>query len=511
MNKIKILAVDLSNVFRGKWEASAGRNDQGQQAFDGSLAAIADAREGFDRVAVCCDAGPSFRKVIEPAYKAHRERPPEAYGAQLSRLLGRLTADGCSIFKAPAIEVPDVPTGTFYAEADDVIASLCAWSTPHGTVRILGSDKDLLQLVDDAGVDVRKLDGAIFNEAAVLAKHGVTPARVPDWLAIGGDRSDGFKAFPGWEETDAAGEIKKRPGIGDTTAAKLLEKFGNVVGIFDALASKDDAGEPKIKGHVAEVLTRHGLAAGMRGLQLATLRHDLPIDFAPLLAEPTVKKAAEVAPYFKPELVAASPSDRSPVATAAPRAEPTTALALPTRDRSVGIDVYALQPRTLGELWNTAEALFNSRLYPQYSNAEAIMAIAIEANERGVSIGLALRNGYVVSGRPAWSASFIAGLVLASGKADIFEIIESTAARAVLEYQRKGRPSGRFEFTIEEARVAGWIKGGSKWSTNPRTMLRWAAMREAARAFFPDVVSGMHTPDELRDGQVTDAEWEVAA
>ena len=50
--------------------------------------------------------------------------------------------------------------------------------------------------------------------------------------------------------------------------------------------------------------------------------------------------------------------------------------------------------------------------------------------------------------------------------------------------------------------------GDGKWVTNPRTMLRWAAMREGARAFAQDIVNNMYTPDEL-GGKIRPAEFEA--
>jgi 5'-3' exonuclease len=554
--KIKILAVDLDNVYRAAWESHAGKNEQGAEAFRSALAQVMRARDGFDRVAVCCDSGPSFRKTIEPAYKAHRVAPPAAYAEQRRRMIERLAADGATVIHAPAVPMSaDVGPEPHYAESDDVIAALCSWADTSGAVehvRILGSDKDLLALVNDGGgadedvkikIDVQRLDGAkrgadgtvehvpgaVMDAAAVVEKIGIPPSKVPDWLALAGDGSDNFKPFPG-ELND---KTKRRgPGIGDKTAVRLLQAFGTVTGIFDAI--EDEA----IGEHERKILATHGLNAGLRGLALATLRWDLPIDFSPLLAEPVTKPAAEPATYFEraaeprnpledgraeraveqalaaagtPARVEITPERPRPAPAPTVAAEPVTASAmvLARPEPRTGIDVYALQPRTLDSLWDTAQALHNSRLYPQFSNPEGIMAVAIEANERGIPVGAALRNAYVVSGRPAWSASFMAGQVLVSGKAEFFEIVESTPERATLAYKRVGRPEGRFTFTIEEAQRAGWVKGGNKWATNPRTMLRWAAMREAARAFFPDVVAGMHTPDELRNGHVTDAEWDA--
>lgn len=533
---LRILAVDLSAMARRHWEASQGRENS--ETFSRTINEITSLRDGWDRVAICCDAGVSFRRAIDPQYKANRERPPASYGEQVTRIKERLAADGCSIFDAPRVTIAGT-VSDHYAEADDVIGALAEWCRKQGhTLRIASGDKDLLQLVSDAVPDVpacdvvRPNDPEPWNEARVEAKIGLPPGLVPAWLALSGDGSDGFKPFPGWEERDPAnpnGKPTKRPGIGDKTAVDLLKRFaldgwnavdtpqpGEVLietpldavkAVLAALDAKDENDDALIKGHVAEVLRRGGIAAAERGILLASLRTDLAINFAVLDPVPQMKRADARDPIEDPtdeplEAQEESPSPPRASAAMTVRAEPSTA-----------IDRYAFQPRDFDQLWRASGAFFNSRMYPQYGTREAIMVIAIEAAERGVPIGLALRNGYVVKGRPAWSASFLAALVLASGKAKLFRITETTDARAVLEYQRfdETKPS-TYEYTIEEAKQAGWLRSGangdSKWLTNPRTMLRWAAMREGARAFFPDVCAGLWTPDELRNGVVTDDEFE---
>lgn len=540
MTALRILAVDLSAMARRHWEASQGRENS--ETFSRTINEIASLRDGWDRVAICCDTGVSFRRAIDPQYKANRERPPASYGEQVTRIKERLAADGCMIFDAPKVTIAGAQSD-HYAEADDVIGALAQWCrVKQHQLRIVGGDKDLLQLVSDAGdgcagCDVIKAnDPDPWNEARVEAKIGLPPALVPAWLALAGDGSDGFKPFPGWDERDPAnpnGKPKKTPGIGDKTAVDLLQRFAlrgwrlaededgfiatpmhAVMAVLAAVDGVDLDGKPHITEHNREVLKRGGQRAAEMGILLASLRTDLDIDFSVLEREPVVKRAdarvGEAAPKFTD---AATFAPTETVLEGEPvhpnfQPQPSTAM-VRAQSHATAIDRHAFQPRNLADLWEVSSAFFNSRLYPQYQSPEAIMVVAIEAAERGVPIGLALRNGYVVKGRPAWSASFLAALVLSSGKAKTFRIVETTETHAVLEYQRIDEPTpSLFPFTIQEAERAGWIRGDSKWATNPRTMLRWAAMREGARAFFQDVVAGMHTPDELRNGMVTDEEFE---
>ncbi len=94
----------------------------------------------------------------------------------------------------------------------------------------------------------------------------------------------------------------------------------------------------------------------------------------------------------------------------------------------------------------------------------------------------------------------IAGLVLSSGRAEIFELIPEKCndTRATVRFKRRGREEGEFPYTIDDAKRAGLV-GKDTWQKFTKNMLRAAAIREAARAYFPDVTSGVYMPDELRD------------
>jgi hypothetical protein len=246
--------------------------------------------------------------------------------------------------------------------------------------------------------------------------------------------------------------------------------------------------------HERRCLVAGGTAAINMGYNCATMRDKLPLDFSRILAEPI--KRSIVPP--KKEVV----TGRSDAAALAKAEEPTPKAQM-ILTSGVGFDRLALQPSALEPLVNLSEMFFNSRMFPQFRTVEEIASVIFEARERGIPAATALRNAYVVKGRPAWSAAMIAGMVKASSVCRLFRISESTAERATIEYQRADEPGGPlyFTFTIAEAVHAGWVKSGErgdgKWVTNPRTMLRWAAMREAARAFFPDVVSGCYTREEL--------------
>lgn len=525
---MKILAVDISHVFRVNWEAVEGKDFSA--AFNRTISQVTAIRAGFDRVVLACDSGPSFRKTVAE-YKANRVDPGDAYREQLRRTIDRLRADGCAVIVAPSVGTFPESGQPMFGEADDVMDWIAVQYAERvveangGTkghvdgwhLTILSGDGDLEQLIDDEiGIDIMK-DGKTWTEATVLEKRGVPVEKIPDLKALAGDKSDNYKPFPGILDPVTQ---KRGPGIGDMGAAKLIQAFGGALDVFDDLDRIGEDGKPVIPPHVRKILDMHGKLAAERGMFLARTNPNLPgLDWATIAAEPVVEKIANKPAYF-PEPAKTQQVGPDPIADASFEASPPIANAEPVASTALAritiatpIDIYGLQPRTIGEVETLARIVMESKSYG-FANIEQVMMCIVESRERGTPVGAALRAAYNVRGKLAWSASYLGGLVLVSGKANHFEIVETTSTFAKLAYQRKGRPEGIFPFTIEEAQRANWCRAGqngeSKWLTNPRTMLRWAAIREAARAFFPDVVSGMYTPDEI-GGDMRAAEFESEA
>jgi 5'-3' exonuclease len=127
-------------------------------------------------------------------------------------------------------------------------------------VFILTPDKDLAQSV--VGTRVVQADsrtGAVRDEAGVVAKFGVRPSSIPDFLALVGDASDGYPGLPGW---------------GPRSAAAVLSRFGHLENIPDAAAAWH--ADVRNAAKLAATLTqRRELALLFR--DLATLRTDAPV------------------------------------------------------------------------------------------------------------------------------------------------------------------------------------------------------------------------------------------
>ncbi|MEU3187801.1 5'-3' exonuclease [Streptomyces sp. NPDC006923] len=178
-----------------------------------------------DELVACMDADwrPQWRVDLIPSYKAHRVAEAHAEGPDEEETPDTLAP------QVPVIEeVLDAlgiaRVGVAGYEADDVIGTLAGRAA--GPVDIVTGDRDLYQLVDDArGVRVLyPLKGVgtlqLTDEAALREKYGVDGRGYVDLALLRGDPSDGLPGVP---------------GIGEKTAAKLLDTFGDLAGIMAAV------------------------------------------------------------------------------------------------------------------------------------------------------------------------------------------------------------------------------------------------------------------------------------
>jgi 5'-3' exonuclease len=179
---------------------------------------------------VCCwdnDWRPQWRVDLIPSYKGHRVVRPVAGGVDIEE-----TPDPLEV-QVPLIEAALEAFGIAVVgadgyEADDVIGSLATQT--KGAVDVVTGDRDLFQLVDD-DQEVRVLYIArgvgnleILTNSSIVKKYGILPEQYVDFAVLRGDPSDGL---PG---------VK---GVGDKTAASLLQQYGDLAGIQAAAA--DDA------------------------------------------------------------------------------------------------------------------------------------------------------------------------------------------------------------------------------------------------------------------------------
>ncbi len=199
--------------------------------------------------------GKTFRDDWYAQYKANRPSMPEDLVKQIEPIHTGVAASGWPILMVDGVE------------ADDVIGTLARQAAAQGIrVVISTGDKDLAQLVDPLIQLVNTMSNEVLDEAGVLAKFGVAPERIVDYLALIGDSVDNVPGVP---------------KVGPKTAVKWLSHYGSLDGVIAAAA--------EIGGVVGENL-RRTLDFLPLGRKLVTVRCDLELplqlgDLAPLAVD----------------------------------------------------------------------------------------------------------------------------------------------------------------------------------------------------------------------------------
>jgi 5'-3' exonuclease len=192
----------------------------------------------------------SYRNDLWPGYKTSAGMEPVLL-AQFPLLEDALVALGVSVW--PMVD----------QEADDALAAAAAIAAADARVEkvlVCTPDKDLAQCVTDPRVaQLDRRNGRMLDEAAVREKFGVSPASIPDWLALVGDSADGFPGLPGW---------------GAKSAATVLARYEHVDAIPESAGDWDVAVRGATK--LAATLSAQRAAAELF-LTLATLRTDAPV------------------------------------------------------------------------------------------------------------------------------------------------------------------------------------------------------------------------------------------
>ena len=192
----------------------------------------------------------SFRNGLWPGYKTGEGIDP-VLSAQFEPLEEALRAFGVVVWAMVEFE------------ADDALAAAAAMAAADSRVEqviVCTPDKDLAQCVrDDRVVQLDRRTREIRNESGVQQKFGVAPESIPDWLALVGDKADGFPGLPGW---------------GARSAATVLARYRHLEDIPKQTAQWDVAmrGTERLAATLAEQWERALLFR-----RLATLRADAPI------------------------------------------------------------------------------------------------------------------------------------------------------------------------------------------------------------------------------------------
>jgi DNA polymerase-1 len=187
----------------------------------------------------------TFRNTLYPLYKANRPELPEDLRPQFP-----MTREATRAFGVSCIEIEGY-------EADDIIATLaCRAREAGGTVTILSSDKDLMQLVGDGVEMLDPMKNRRIGVAEVEEKFGVGPDRVVDVQALAGDSVD---------------NVPGAPGIGLKTAALLIQEYGDLETLLErATEIRQDKRRQTLIDNADQIRLSK---------QLVTLDRETPLDF----------------------------------------------------------------------------------------------------------------------------------------------------------------------------------------------------------------------------------------
>ena len=187
----------------------------------------------------------TFRTDLYPEYKAHRPPAPEDLVPQFP-----LTREATRAFGLPVVEMNGY-------EADDLIATYARQAADAGAkVRIISSDKDLMQLVEDGRIHLHDpMKQRDIGPAEVIEKFGVPPEKVIDVQALMGDSTD---------------NVPGAPGIGQKTAAELIGVYGDIETL---IARAEEIKQPKRR----ETIINHADKIRI-SKELVTLKDDVIVE-----------------------------------------------------------------------------------------------------------------------------------------------------------------------------------------------------------------------------------------
>lgn len=224
-------------LYRGFFALPKSIKGSGGQPVNALLGTVNALLAGIEarppRAVVACFGAEQARYRVEayPPYHAHRDPMPDELAEQWRRAPELLSSFGWITVDAEELEADDAMGS--YARAEEQAG---------GRALLLTADRDLYQAVS-ANVAVLDLgrDGVLeVGPDEVIGRYSIAPERVPDFIALRGDPSDGI---PG------------APGIGAKTAAELLRKYGTLEALLEeAERQHDNAGFGELRARVASAL-----------------------------------------------------------------------------------------------------------------------------------------------------------------------------------------------------------------------------------------------------------------
>lgn len=185
----------------------------------------------------------SFRKEIDPNYKANRSEPPDDLVPQFP-----LVDELVKVLRLPEVKIANY-------EADDIIGSAAVqWKKEFDEILIASGDKDLMQFVDGPVKMLDTMKEKIYDREDVKDKMGVYPEQIMDFLSLIGDTSDNIPGVA---------------GIGPKGAQNLIEEFGNLDNILANIPNiKNKRNQTALETHKAEAILSKKLVAIVTDLKL---------------------------------------------------------------------------------------------------------------------------------------------------------------------------------------------------------------------------------------------------
>jgi DNA polymerase-1 len=201
-------------------------------------------------VAVAWDTRAVHRKEMAPDYKVDRRPMPDLLSEQFPHF-------------RPIVEAFGYRNLEFEGwEADDVIATLAARADDDGIkTTVVSTDRDAFQVVTDNVALMMTPRGVadvnVYTPERVVARYGITPEQIPDFIGLKGDSSDNIPGVP---------------GFGDKTAGQLIAQYGTLESVLEHVDDLSPARGKALREHADQAL---------RSKELATMRRDLELDCNP--------------------------------------------------------------------------------------------------------------------------------------------------------------------------------------------------------------------------------------
>jgi 5'-3' exonuclease len=398
---------------------------------------------GVNNIIVALDYPPYKRSELSPEYKANRPQKNEAAVHEYRNAINQILEDGITTAKCEGYE------------ADDVIATL----VNSGEYEVYGTDKDLLQCTDL----IEPYTGKIKTSQNTL---GVERGKVVDYLALVGDTSDNIKG------------VNK---VGPKGAVALIEKFGGVKGVYDALAEDETQFKPAACENLKAA--REWID---KSYQLVKLADNLNLEVERREAKEE-KSAMEEIDKNEEEIM-----DDVNIKTV--KGEEPVSIQVSHEQMSFK---QSLEPIGLTQLWKISQAFINSKMYSKFPTAEAAMVTIMRGRALGLDATTAMDGINVIQGKPTMSASLMLALVLSSPQCEYMYCDEINNDRVVWVAKRRGNPKEtRREFTSEHAKNMGLLSKDN-WKKQKEVMLQWRGAAAIIRQLFPDIINGIYATEEF--------------